>query len=102
VFNVTFNNLSVISWWSVLLVEQTGVTGENHWPGACHWQTLSHNVLSHTPRHENTISSKNKKKYSYNTCEISEMYICYIIHMYYWNYTFCTRSCLPTKQTNLN
>ena len=25
VFNATFNNISVISWWSVLLVEQTGV-----------------------------------------------------------------------------
>jgi hypothetical protein len=26
VFNVTFNNISVISWWSVLLMEETGVT----------------------------------------------------------------------------
>jgi len=25
VFNVIFNNISVISWWSVLLVEETGV-----------------------------------------------------------------------------
>jgi hypothetical protein len=30
VFNVTFNNMLVISWLSVLLVEETGVTGENH------------------------------------------------------------------------
>jgi hypothetical protein len=30
VFNATFNNISVILWWSVLLVEETGVTGENH------------------------------------------------------------------------
>jgi hypothetical protein len=30
VFNATFNNISVISWWSVLLVEETGVHGENH------------------------------------------------------------------------
>jgi hypothetical protein len=29
VFNATFNNISVISWWSVLLVEETGVTREN-------------------------------------------------------------------------
>jgi len=28
--NVTFNNISDISWWSVLLVEETGVPGENH------------------------------------------------------------------------
>ena len=27
-FNVTFNNISVISWQSVLLVEKTGVPGE--------------------------------------------------------------------------
>jgi hypothetical protein len=29
VFNTTFNNISVISWRSVLLVEETGVPGEN-------------------------------------------------------------------------
>jgi len=28
VFNPTLNNISVISWWSVLLVEETGVPGE--------------------------------------------------------------------------
>ena len=32
VFNATFNNISVISWRSVLLVEETGVLGENHRP----------------------------------------------------------------------
>jgi len=30
VFNITLNNISVILWQSVLLVEQTGVPGENH------------------------------------------------------------------------
>ena len=30
VFYATFNNSSVISWRSVLLVEETGVRGENH------------------------------------------------------------------------
>ena len=34
VFNATFNNVSVVSWRSVLLVEETGVPGENHWPVA--------------------------------------------------------------------
>jgi hypothetical protein len=43
VFNGTFNNISVISWQSVILVEETGGPGENHWPVASHWQTLSHN-----------------------------------------------------------
>jgi hypothetical protein len=36
VFNVTFNNISVISWRSVLLVEETGGLGENHWPATSH------------------------------------------------------------------
>jgi hypothetical protein len=30
VFNATFNKISVISWRSVLLVEENGVPGENH------------------------------------------------------------------------
>ena len=30
VFNATFNNISVISWRSVLLVEETGGPEENH------------------------------------------------------------------------
>jgi len=44
---VTFNNISALSWWSVLLIEETK---ENHWPVTSHWQTLSHNVVSSTPR----------------------------------------------------
>jgi len=36
VFNVTFNNISVITWRSVLLVEETGVPGKNHGPAASH------------------------------------------------------------------
>jgi hypothetical protein len=50
VFNATFNSISVIPWWSVLLVEETEIPGENHRPVASHSQTLSHNVVSSTPR----------------------------------------------------
>ena len=32
--NAIFNNISVISWWSVLLVEKTGVLWENYRPVA--------------------------------------------------------------------
>jgi len=32
VFNATFNDISVISWQSVLLVEENGVPGEHHRP----------------------------------------------------------------------
>jgi hypothetical protein len=48
VFNTTFNNISVISWRSVLLVEETGEPE----------QTLSHNVVSSTPRNERDSNSK--------------------------------------------
>jgi hypothetical protein len=41
-FNATFNNILVISCRSVLLLEETGVHGENHRPAA-------HNVVSSTP-----------------------------------------------------
>ena len=52
VSNAIFNNISVISWWSVLLMEETGVLDENHKPTANHRQTSSHNVVSSTLRHE--------------------------------------------------
>ena len=45
VFNATYNNISVILWWSVLLVEETGVLRENNRPVASHQQTLSHSVV---------------------------------------------------------
>jgi len=36
VFNTTFNNISVISWWSLLLMEETRVPGEIHRPVTSH------------------------------------------------------------------
>jgi len=36
VFNATLNNISVILWQSVLLVQKTGEPGENHQPVASH------------------------------------------------------------------
>ena len=50
VFNTTFNNIPVISWWSVLLVEETGVPGEN--------LSEFHKVVSSTPRHERDTNSQ--------------------------------------------
>jgi hypothetical protein len=52
VFNATFNNISVISWGSILLVEETGVSGENH------QQTLSHNVILSTLHHQRDSNSQ--------------------------------------------
>jgi hypothetical protein len=50
VFDVTFNNISAISWRSVLLVEETAVLGDNHRPVTSHCQTLLLNAVSSTPR----------------------------------------------------
>jgi hypothetical protein len=36
VFNATFNNISIISWQSVLYVEETSVPGENNQPVVSH------------------------------------------------------------------
>jgi len=44
-FIATFNIMSS------LLVDETGVAGENHRSAASHWM-LPHNVVSSTPRHE--------------------------------------------------
>ena len=41
VFNATFSNISAISWRPVLVVEETGVPGENHRPWASNGSTLS-------------------------------------------------------------
>jgi hypothetical protein len=53
VFNATYNNISAMSWWSILLVEETGGPGETGVPGEPEYPekttdlpTSSHNVVS--------------------------------------------------------
>jgi hypothetical protein len=58
VLNATFNYISVISWRTILLVEESGVPGEKNQPVPSHWQALSHNVVSSTPRHERGSNSQ--------------------------------------------
>ena len=48
-FNATYNNSRVISWQSVLMVDEIGMPGETH-QATSHWQTLSHNVVPSKPR----------------------------------------------------
>jgi hypothetical protein len=55
-FNATFSNISGILIRSVLLMEETGVPGENHRPVASHWKTLSH---IRTPRNVYVIQTRN-------------------------------------------
>jgi hypothetical protein len=68
VLNATFNNISTISWRSVLLVEETAVPGD--------WQTVSTNVVSSTPRH---LRSSSSQLFSVScmtfVCEILTQYI---------------------------
>ena len=45
-FNATFNNISVISWRSVLLVEETGVPEENQRPATSHRHTKKYEIFS--------------------------------------------------------
>jgi hypothetical protein len=64
VFNATFNTISVISWWSVLLVEETGVPGEYHRPVASYLT----NVLYHW--------KKNIIDYSFCTFSFGHCVVC--------------------------
>jgi hypothetical protein len=79
VLSATFNSILVISWRSVLLVEETGIPGENHWHAASHWQTLSHNVVSSTPR----LNGIPKKWNWYNDIGTKEkMFKTYHVHQF--------------------
>ena len=55
VFKATSNYILVLLWRSILLEEETK---ENHRPVTSHWQTLSHKVVSSTPRHERGTNSQ--------------------------------------------
>jgi len=41
VFKATFCNISAISWRPVLVVEEAGISGENHRPSASNWSAVS-------------------------------------------------------------
>jgi hypothetical protein len=58
-FSDTLNTLSVISWLSVWLVEETVLPRENHRPVTSHWHILNNKtnlipqLVTDTPRQEN-------------------------------------------------
>ena len=58
VFNATFNNISVISWRSGLLVEETGVLGENHQPAASPNNLYLIMLYPNTHRHARSVELK--------------------------------------------
>ena len=43
---------TIFYWW-----RKPGILGENHQPDPSHWQNLLHNVVSRTPRHEDSLNS---------------------------------------------
>ena len=57
-YTCVINTVQKVSWWSALLVGETGVPGENHRPAASRRPTLSHNVVQSTPRHELDLNAQ--------------------------------------------
>jgi hypothetical protein len=62
IFNATFSNIIAISWLSILLVEDTGVSVENHRPVGSHWQTLSHTIIHKHHKTNHPIQRKCKMR----------------------------------------
>ena len=54
VINATFNNMSVISWLSVLLAEETGVPGES----LSQVTDKLYHIINNTPRYERGSNSQ--------------------------------------------
>ena len=70
----------LITWRSVLFVEENGVPGGNHRPAANHLQTLSHNVALHTIE-AITLTIKSPMRLCIHICIL-------LIHVYNTNATF--------------
>jgi hypothetical protein len=100
VLNATFNNTLVISWRSVLLVEETGGPGEDHRPVASHWQTLSHNVVSSTPRHERGSNSHLIRGHCRFTIRFAGLYFRYIIVILHVPFPSTPNACQPLFEIN--
>jgi hypothetical protein len=95
VFNATFNIISVISWRSVLLMEETGVPGENHRPVANHWQTWSLNVVFSTHRLSRVLFFKNHWLFSLEhtrPCCCKDVYNQHILQESLWRWSY--RNCI--------
>ena len=102
VINTDLNNIWAISWQPILLVEETGVPGENHRPVASYWQTLSHNIVSSTHRLSGIRThnvSGNMDWLHTGSCKSNHHTITTTTapFLIIWRYT--CMFCLPNKQT---
>ena len=89
VCNATFNNISAISWRSVLLVEEPVVTGEKYQPVTGNSQTLSHNGPKQRQRQKTNEQRRLPLKSEVNLCDPEEVVISFS--------TIC-RTCHVTRQ----
>ena len=69
VLNVSFNNISVISWWSGLLVEKTGILGENRNTQRKQEYSEKTGIL----RENRNTQRKRKQEYSEKTTNLSQV-----------------------------
>jgi hypothetical protein len=74
VFNATFNNISVISWRSVLLVEEPGGPGEDHRPVASHWQDTKCVIVIRKSK-KNRQYNDQKKRYKKTNNDLENIQI---------------------------
>jgi hypothetical protein len=88
--NCSFNNIfQLYRDGQFLLVEETGVSGENHRPATSHWQTLSHNVvhlaLDCRSRNDKRVCSICVSIISLFETWLSKVDIYFYVDMFYWN-----------------
>ena len=87
VFTATSKNISVMSWQSVLLVEETEVHRENHRHVAIHWLTLLHNsVFPDSNANEMCVTqdlNSFREIIAHAQCSVDEKKKLFCVHVYH-------------------
>ena len=85
-FNAIFENISTISWWSVLLVEETGVLGENHQP------YIFFRIMA---CYDNDIISIKQHTTMSVLCTLSNLQVCWLLGYHYLPEAYQLRLTIP-------